>query len=104
MDNEVFSDIRKSVNEGNFRQKAKEVKGKLDAMKTGPIAEIWGTVQSLWARVADPNRSFMEKAIPLAALVYLVTPVDLIPDLIPLAGYLDDVAVLCWAAATALKR
>lgn len=31
-----------------------------------------------------------------AALLYLVTPTDLIPDFIPLSGYLDDLTVLSY--------
>lgn len=30
----------------------------------------------------------------LAALIYVVSPIDLIPDFIPVAGYLDDAAVV----------
>ena len=30
----------------------------------------------------------------LSALVYFLSPIDIIPDFIPLAGYLDDMAVL----------
>ncbi len=32
----------------------------------------------------------------LAAVVYLVSPIDTIPDTIPVVGYLDDAAVLRW--------
>ena len=34
----------------------------------------------------------------VSALVYFVSPIDLIPDFIPVAGYSDDVAVIlaCW--------
>lgn len=32
----------------------------------------------------------------VAALVYFVTPIDLIPDFIPLTGYLDDLTVIVW--------
>lgn len=35
-----------------------------------------------------------------AALVYFVVPTDLIPDLIPIAGWVDDAAVMSFAAAT----
>ena len=34
----------------------------------------------------------------LAALVYLVNPLDLLPDLLPLLGWLDDAVVLTWVA------
>ena len=30
----------------------------------------------------------------VAALIYLLSPIDIIPDMIPIIGYLDDVAVL----------
>jgi uncharacterized membrane protein YkvA (DUF1232 family) len=33
-------------------------------------------------------------AIAVAALIYVLSPIDLIPDFIPVAGQMDDVAVL----------
>lgn len=35
----------------------------------------------------------------LAALIYFVSPIDLIPDNLPIVGYIDDAAVVaaCWA-------
>ena len=35
-----------------------------------------------------------QKAIPVAAAVYLVSPLDLIPDVLPVVGQLDDLVVL----------
>ena len=43
--------------------------------------------------VADPLLPRAAKVALAAALVYLASPVDLIPDFIPLVGYLDDVLV-----------
>ena len=34
--------------------------------------------------------------VVVAGLIYVVTPVDLIPDPIPVAGYVDDAAVIAW--------
>lgn len=34
------------------------------------------------------------KALPLLAAVYLISPIDLIPDVVPIIGWLDDVGVL----------
>jgi uncharacterized membrane protein YkvA (DUF1232 family) len=34
----------------------------------------------------------------LAALVYLVNPLDLLPDLLPVLGWLDDAVVFTWVA------
>jgi uncharacterized membrane protein YkvA (DUF1232 family) len=43
--------------------------------------------------VADPVLPTAAKVALAAAVVYLVTPVDLIPDFIPVLGALDDVLV-----------
>ncbi len=32
----------------------------------------------------------------VAGLIYFVSPIDLIPDFIPVVGYLDDLAILTW--------
>ena len=37
----------------------------------------------------------------LGAVLYFVSPIDLIPDFIPVAGFLDDAAILSWVASAA---
>ena len=32
----------------------------------------------------------------VAALVYFITPIDLIPDFIPITGFVDDFTVIIW--------
>lgn len=38
--------------------------------------------------------------IIVGAIIYVVTPVDLLPDFIP-AGFVDDLSILAWAANNA---
>ena len=40
------------------------------------------------------------KSVIYAALAYFVSPVDAVPDLLPVVGYTDDLGVLLAAAAT----
>lgn len=42
----------------------------------------------------DPYVSWHRKAIVIAALIYFISPIDTIPDLSPLFGYLDDLGVI----------
>ena len=45
----------------------------------------------------DSNKvSFKDKALIIGALGYLISPLDVIPDAIPLAGLSDDLAVLIY--------
>ncbi len=36
--------------------------------------------------------------IAILAILYVISPLDLIPDVIPVIGWLDDLGVLAWAA------
>lgn len=53
----------------------------------------------LLARLAgDPRVSSVDKAIVAAVLVYLVSPVDLIPDwVVPVLGHMEDIYLLALA-------
>ena len=43
------------------------------------------------------------KAVPFLLLLYLLSPIDLIPDIIPVLGYLDDVVITLLAFMLILK-
>lgn len=48
----------------------------------------------------DPEVSWILKLIPIFALVYLISPYDLIPDfLFPGIGEIDDIVVLVFAVS-----
>lgn len=42
----------------------------------------------------DPLVSWHRKAIVVGALIYFISPIDAIPDITPLIGYLDDLGVI----------
>ncbi len=39
-------------------------------------------------------------ALAIGALIYFLSPIDLIPDVIPIAGYMDDAAVIGFVVAS----
>lgn len=49
---------------------------------------------ALYQYMMDSKVSWHRKAIVVGALVYFIVPVDAIPDLAPLVGYMDDLGVI----------
>ncbi|MDO4935531.1 MAG: DUF1232 domain-containing protein [Phascolarctobacterium sp.] len=74
--------------------------------------ELWGLLQEsaksigrelvyktlqLWYVMQKPTLSIRYKAIIVGALLYLICPVDAIPDFVPLYGWSDDAMVIITA-------
>lgn len=49
----------------------------------------------------DSNTPLTARAVLLGAVAYFVTPLDMIPDFIPMVGFTDDATVLATAIAVA---
>jgi len=51
-------------------------------------------IMALYKYMKDSFVGWPRKLIVVAALIYFISPVDTIPDLTPLFGYLDDLGVI----------
>jgi uncharacterized membrane protein YkvA (DUF1232 family) len=51
----------------------------------------------LWRLLRDPRVPRRTKLVLGAAVAYVASPVDLIPDFIPVAGLLDDLLLMTYA-------
>ena len=51
----------------------------------------------LYYALDSPTISIKDKAIIYGALGYFISPIDIVPDILPLIGLSDDIAVLAWA-------
>ncbi|MDQ0464273.1 uncharacterized membrane protein YkvA (DUF1232 family) [Caulobacter ginsengisoli] len=51
-------------------------------------------VLALWIAARDRRTPWMAKVLAGAVAAYALSPIDLIPDFIPIVGYLDDVILL----------
>lgn len=56
--------------------------------------QLLGEGMRAWRLLRDPRTPTAFKLIPALGLLYVLFPLDLVPDLIPGAGQLDDVAIL----------
>ncbi|MEW5987812.1 MAG: DUF1232 domain-containing protein [Chloroflexota bacterium] len=56
--------------------------------------ELWQQARLVWLLLRDPEIPFYLKIVPLLALIYIIVPIDLSPDWLPLLGQLDDLTAL----------
>ncbi|TPO02502.1 YkvA family protein [Mesorhizobium sp. B1-1-5] len=60
-------------------------------------------VVALWIAARDPRVPWYAKATAGAVAAYALSPVDLIPDFIPIIGYLDDLVIVPVGIMLAVK-
>ena len=51
-------------------------------------------VLALWIAARDPRTPWYAKVVAAAVAAYALSPIDLIPDFIPVIGYLDDLIIV----------
>jgi uncharacterized membrane protein YkvA (DUF1232 family) len=67
-------------------------------LKTARFDKIFiDSCRRLLQSIKSPKTPLRAKAVCVGALLYFISPIDLIPDNIPVLGYLDDIAVLSLA-------
>jgi uncharacterized membrane protein YkvA (DUF1232 family) len=58
---------------------------------------LWSFKQEifvLYFAIKDDRTPFLAKFFAFFSLAYLISPIDLIPDFIPVVGYLDDLVIV----------
>lgn len=58
---------------------------------------------TLWFAGRHPGTPWHAKALGIVVVAYALSPIDLIPDFIPVLGYLDDVLLLPGLIYVAIK-
>lgn len=62
------------------------------------VKEKIGRIRAIARYFRDPSASILGKLFVFAALAYVISPVDLVPD-VPVVGWLDDMGVMSLAVA-----
>jgi uncharacterized membrane protein YkvA (DUF1232 family) len=62
-----------------------------------------GRLPAFLRYLRDPGASLLGKLFIAATIAYVVMPVDLLPDAIPVLGWLDDLGLSAVALAYALR-
>ena len=69
--------------------------------------ELKAQLLTLWFARSHPDTPWYAKALAVLVAAYAFSPVDLIPDFIPVLGYLDDVIIVplgIWLALSTIPQ
>ena len=92
-------------------QKSKELldkaykKTEANEESNGPLSDFWRDLKTLlrllkaYLHKDYTHISWGSVILMIAAIIYFVSPIDLVPDWFPLAGYVDDAAVVVFVIA-----
>src|SRR5438067_1345784 len=69
----------------------------------GRVSRLGTLLLALWKLLRHPATPGMARLAALVALAYALSPIDLIPDVVPLAGWLDDLLIVPTLIALAVR-
>ena len=72
-------------------------------LRRANTARLATNLLALWKLFKHPETPRAAKLVAVAVLAYALSPIDLIPDFIPVLGLLDDVILLPLGIALAVK-
>lgn len=58
------------------------------------VRKLKEDIYTLYLAYRDPRVPFFAKVVLILTVAYALSPIDLIPDFIPVLGYLDDLILL----------
>lgn len=70
----------------------------------GAIRDIPHYLRLLWGLARDSRVAMVDKLLVVAAALYIVSPIDVIPDFIPFLGQVDDLYLLVLALQRMVSR
>ncbi|MDB9519312.1 YkvA family protein [Roseofilum reptotaenium CS-1145] len=97
MQKRPIKDFESILNKTKPGDESKVDSAEVEKKNRGPVREVWDKVQTLMSTIQNPDAGFTAKGIAIAALLYLISPFDAIPDVIPIVGLTDDVSVIVYA-------
>lgn len=70
----------------------------------GTIRDLPAYLKLLFGLMSDGAVSRVDRLLVIGAIAYIISPIDLVPDMIPFLGQVDDVYLLVLAIQRLVKR
>ena len=86
-----------------LRQLVEDAVGKINVIPRGPFGDTWPYLMAMVRLIREYHRAEYRDVAGenwltiLAAIIYFVSPFDVIPDYVPILGHIDDAVVISLA-------
>ncbi|NLX48568.1 MAG: DUF1232 domain-containing protein [Methanospirillum sp.] len=67
------------------------------------LSRFRGPLEMLTLGVRDPRVPLVPKTVMIATLAYVASPIDLVPDIIPFVGQIDDMILIPFGVLVAIS-
>lgn len=74
------------------------------AKRVGGISQVMSKWKLLYRYLRHRETSWVKKVLAVAALLYFIIPLDMIPDYLGIFGYMDDAVVVAYVWRTLSKE
>ena len=58
------------------------------------VGTLFAELRLAWRLMREPRVPLVAKALPALAVLYVLSPLDFIPDILPVLGQVDDIGIL----------
>lgn len=65
-----------------------------EKIKGSPLEKVAEYIEAMYKLLKDPTAEWKSKLVALASLIYVFNPADIIPDIIPVLGLVDDAGAI----------
>jgi uncharacterized membrane protein YkvA (DUF1232 family) len=94
--NQELDERFRVADEADYEEKSRYVRANIfqKIRSASGINKIADHLYALYHYMVNPSVHWAKKAVVVSALLYFIMPIDSIADLIPVAGFLDDIGVI----------
>ena len=65
--------------------------------RSGQLFRLFSHLRLAFRLLREPRVPILTKALPALAVAYVIWPLDILPDLVPLLGQIDDIGLVLLA-------
>lgn len=96
-------EMSEKLGQKSSEKDVEKIEKKIGFMNKGAVKKVWDKVLFLKDNLKNVDIPKRNAISIIGALLYLISPLDLVPDAIPVVGLLDDVFVISWVYDEIMK-